>query len=88
MPISIVLPEPDDRVGNGFVDLTGPALLKALHLPPTLSVLGVRWSVPLQSFRVVVRGVEIPACGGAIVSVDPIHTEKELRDAKVAAGHD
>jgi len=79
--VAVVLPERDAVVGEGYFFLPVDQLLRRFR-GVDLSVLGVRWDRVNEVLKVVVRGTEIPACGGELVSTNPIHTDKELRDAR------
>ena len=70
--------------GNGWIMLSKDELLKALGLTGEFDVLGLRWSSSHKEVKVALRSRQIPWMGGEIVSRNPIHTEKELRDEKVA----
>ena len=70
--------------GNGWLMLTKDELLKALGLTlGEFDVLGIRWSPSREEMKVALRSDQIPWMGGEIVSINPIHTEKELRDQAV-----
>ncbi len=69
--------------GNGWILLSKNDLLKALGLTGEFDVLGIRWSSSREEVKVALRSHEIPWMGGEIVSLNPIHTEKELRDQAI-----
>lgn len=70
--------------GDGWLILSKNDLLKALGLKGDFDVLGLRWSGSREEVKIALRSHEIPWMGGEIVSTNPIHTEKELRDQAVA----
>ena len=73
--------ETNHVVADGWFTLSRTQLFGLMGLSPKkLYVTGVRWNSVADTLKVTVRGTEIPDCGGEIVSVNPIHTEKELRD--------
>lgn len=70
--------------GDGWLILPKEELLKALGLKGEFEVLGLRWSSSRDEVKIALRSRQIPWMGGEIVSLDPVHTAKELRDQKVA----
>lgn len=71
-------------MATGWITISRTDLLKALGLPEDVMVEGVRWFPGTKELKVVVQGEAIPYPGGEIVNLDPIETEKQLRDAAVA----
>ena len=71
-------------LGHGYITIPHAKLMKALSLSNDTGVEGVKWNAVNQTLKVTVQSLEIPLVGGEIVATNPIHTEKELRDAEVA----
>jgi len=79
--VVIVEMKPDPEVGDGFIWVDKHELLRAAGLPESFQVTGVKWSFINENLKITVRSEEIPKVGGEIVKTNPIHTEKEIRDA-------
>ncbi len=70
---------------DGWINISKEQLLGLCDLPNDLEIMGARWFSGTKTLKLVLSGESIPHPGGEIVSVDPIQTEKGLRDAAVSS---
>ena len=68
---------------QGFIILSKEQLLQAAGLTEgEFLIEGIRWNRN-ETVKIAVQSMDIPMAGGEIISTNPVHTEKEVRDAAV-----
>ena len=76
----------EGQPGHGWYTVSKVDLLASFNLPQDLTLLGVRWNPGTETLTLQLSGSAIPWQGGEIIHRNPIQTEKQQRDERVAKG--